>query len=706
MLVLPEDIQSNIFLRLGLKDLTALRRTSCYFQRLISNDKSLWTHILEHETHSRGLLLHPNRSDIASSTAAHLESSLRCAILLRKAYSLEVKEDAPETRPRHNLDEDTTGSMSHLSVFDLSTNVRCCEVFYLPGPALAGIVDDTGHMLRLALTIGTSNPQILVLELGTDEEGIKIQHLAALRGFAYAIYFSESRMVCATKDGDGCPYLLDWRTGHVWKLVSRIPPYVMQMEFQAHANAIAATEWEGFVIVITNKSIQLFDMETSHNGDSIAAMLSFSLDLHVEDEYDGDFVEEASFEAKVNRKSQSGAPLLLFTGRRRDSYSFTGALMMNRGKGGERVPILLEARVQTLHDVGRESQTPSRELSIAAMQSVVGHSFGYVLQVIFSKGDEQHPLEFLILSWSKQTRSRDIDQHLSTLQVSAKMDSEGFPVLHFLTSIDFDDAAGLIVFGTSRGELCLVRFLPENLWIAGALETSLPTLQNSAISLSKFPVSMDLEEFYKHIDDIRAGNIPRALVKKVVETWLPRYERGQISPVWSQDWENYEHVEEWISPSSTWLIPNFSFEKKRNGRALVQAYRILGTKGVITPVAYRVTTPEWVKDSEQVIVRIGKQLYAVYVPFDSAEDVSIAVLPVNFDDTFDSRMLKEFCRDGRNWLRDWFGDGGKYGLGCGAQVAEEVLSFLESHSEILSEMESNPEKWTNSEWDPFHFILD
>lgn len=217
---------------------------------------------------------------------------------------------------------------------------------------------------------------------------------------------------------------------------------------------------------------------------------------------------------------------------------------------------------------------------------------------------------------------------------------------------------------------------------------------------------MDLEEYYGHLVDVRTGTLPQALATKAIGTWLPRYERGLPSPVWSQEWANYEHVEEWISPWSGWLVTDFSFRRNKIGRGIARAYRTLGTKGIIIPVAYKVCTLEWNTESEQVLVRIGKRLYIVYSTDDVAEPVGIVALPASFDDTFDSHTLQEFCANRNNWLHFWLGDGGEYGLGGSAEIVDEVFSFLETHPQALSSFEPNPEKWTNEEWSSLQNNLD
>ena len=62
----------------------------------------------------------------------------------------------------------------------------------------------------------------------------------------------------------------------------------------------------------------------------------------------------------------------------------------------------------------------------------------------------------------------------------------GFPLLALVTGMDFEDTAGDILLGTSRGELCLVRFLAPGLLTPGRVLDGLPVSNRKHInSLSK-----------------------------------------------------------------------------------------------------------------------------------------------------------------------------------------------------------------------------
>lgn len=210
---------------------------------------------------------------------------------------------------------------------------------------------------------------------------------------------------------------------------------------------------------------------------------------------------------------------------------------------------------------------------------------------------------------------------------------------------------------------------------------------------------MKLNDYYGYLNDVKAGIVPRSLANEMMANWLPRYNRGQLSPAWSQEWANYDQVAEWIYPWSGWLVDAFAYERNRIGRGIIQAYRMLGTKGEIVPVAYRVVPPGKYKENEQVLIRISKRLYIVFVPIIVSDTIGIIALPVDFEDAFDAAMLRGFCTNGANWLQHWRGESKSYGFGRYVETAGDAFNFMEKHPQALSSVGPNPEEWSNLEWE-------
>lgn len=58
----------------------------------------------------------------------------------------------------------------------------------------------------------------------------------------------------------------------------------------------------------------------------------------------------------------------------------------------------------------------------------------------------------------------------------ATLPTRGLPLLHNTTALDFDDGVGLLVIGTSTGELCFRRYLSSNAITPGSIVDDLPDI--------------------------------------------------------------------------------------------------------------------------------------------------------------------------------------------------------------------------------------
>ncbi len=124
--------------------------------------------------------------------------------------------------------------------------------------------------------------------------------------------------------------------------------------------------------------------------------------------------------------------------------------------------------------------------TLYALRLVVGNAFGTAILVQDGKKAvcRQPRLSVLRLSYAGTCNSSITKTLPHMIEFQSRMDDRGQPMLHYLSGLDFDDAAGLLVIGTSRGDVCLTRFLPTGSWAPGSLRQELPELQLSHVEVS------------------------------------------------------------------------------------------------------------------------------------------------------------------------------------------------------------------------------
>ncbi len=114
-------------------------QVSHHFNERISRSKALWLSILDREILSRGLPLHRGRIHIDSSTAEQIESWVKCALVLQKAYSTGASSEVSRVnlelcvtwlkvvRARWCIVAASDTEQSRLSLIDLYGDLRICK---------------------------------------------------------------------------------------------------------------------------------------------------------------------------------------------------------------------------------------------------------------------------------------------------------------------------------------------------------------------------------------------------------------------------------------------------------------------------------------------------------------------------------------------------------------------------------------------------
>lgn len=245
--------------------------------------------------------------------------------------------------------------------------------------------------------------------------------------------------------------------------------------------------------MITSRSIEVFrnvdfdcrDAEIS--TPTVTATSSFP--ICSEFSADGEFLVHAVFEPTGTGSSLS------FVARRKDCHLLIGSLHQDHVD----------------HDLSIETSEYIYKKDISgytfyALRLAAGNSFGFAVLVQDGEKDvnRQPRLTILRLHRAKARNSIMNETSPSTIEFQSRLDGRGQPLLHYLSGIDFDDAAGLLVLGTSRGDVCLLRFLPTGSWAPGSLRQELPEIEMPYAKVSSsLRYSVVSDQQYLHVILIR-----------------------------------------------------------------------------------------------------------------------------------------------------------------------------------------------------------
>lgn len=120
------------------------------------------------------------------------------------------------------------------------------------------------------------------------------------------------------------------------------------------------------------------------------------------------------------------------------------------------------------------------------------------------------PLSLDLIGINLRDATNTSQTRLIDVQSSRKLSIHNLPMMRFATSLDFDGAAGLIVIGTSKGDLCVVDFA-ANLSHRFDLLGHLP-------SLDKFGAFQELNKVSSHCWAL----LRFKRRKRVVQKWIFR----------------------------------------------------------------------------------------------------------------------------------------------------------------------------------------
>ena len=236
----------------------------------------------------------------------------------------------------------------------------------------------------------------------------------------------------------------------------------------------------GFVLVLLGNSIEFFELDQILSSASVTP--SHSITLQKYKQY-GDYIAEGRLMSKdgVDFRSQS-------------RYTPSEVLVKGRGPYGEIIVGTIAVGKGTFELEGLRLYEGIEKPGSGRLTSVkffVGSSQEYQIYLAYPKysghnnevpGRMHESPSLMVASVHTRTLSSVPGDSLEGADMGdvAPIDRAGLPLLHFLSCLDFDDSAGLILFATSRGELCLGSSV-ESALVPGSLNNNLPTSSNADV---------------------------------------------------------------------------------------------------------------------------------------------------------------------------------------------------------------------------------
>ncbi|KLO11325.1 hypothetical protein SCHPADRAFT_477003 [Schizopora paradoxa] len=273
---------------------------------------------------------------------------------------------------------------------------------------------------------------------------------------------------------------------------------------------------------------------------------------------------------------------------------------------------------------------------------------------------------------------------------------DGFPLLHYTTTLDLDDGVGLLAIGTGRGHLCFARFLPDGIISGGSFIDELPTHRSNQGELSAEPVAMDIPAYYHcHRGQMEKPVKDIGVIRDVTIHWPVPENIQDINP-WSCNWEKFEAAYDWVAPTNRWPAndPEFSIWIPTTASACIS----LTTFGDIIPLAYRL-------DSDIVLFRVGPRLYFSSRDEEDGEPIlSFSALPISFEaSVLDGRLLEAYRQP--DVLKNMWGKRYKYrgisALVGAARRMEDLIDTVNRHPDefeaTLERTGDDPDLWTSDD---------
>ncbi|TDL19718.1 hypothetical protein BD410DRAFT_402808 [Rickenella mellea] len=487
---LPSDVLANIFLELSLRDLLSVRQVSTTIHEAISTDKLLWMNIFKHYVIDGGKCAIPYRKPLSLADAVAIESWTRNAFVLGKAYlsnsplsvhllgtGIRAVTWVKLIRGRWCLAASSNTSESRLTLWDiLSSDNRICAEIFMPGPTMDGEIEDRNSEIIIAISVGSRERHVQILTVGTSAGVPHILKLKTIPGADHVLCLRGSYLGFAVIDGDDSnPIVLDWKRDTQWVLKPSIPIASLR-DIVDRTTCLAMTIWDAFVVVAFANELRVSTYPESHSG-------------HCELLYTHNVPRGTNNVRFVNTESVAISLL--------DDAERTGVTHLHIlfGKDdGDVYAQALDAKGQLQGnpvecDVPRPADDSKYPVEMIRM--TMGYT-GRKFIGLFSSEFHCLPPRLLVASIRPSEPHTGCD-HNDICTDYHILPTANSPFLHFWPCFHFDDSRGVLLIGTSRGEICVARFVHKDIILPGSLMDELPPLQAKDIENElSGPVVMDL----------------------------------------------------------------------------------------------------------------------------------------------------------------------------------------------------------------------
>ncbi|KAL5510926.1 hypothetical protein ACEPAG_4683 [Sanghuangporus baumii] len=641
-LPLPLDILSIICRHLDLKSIARLRQVSPALSHELSNDKQLWVHILERDVKRKRLPIPANLRDISEVTASSVESWIKHAIMLDRCYktpenALSVSRLGNRKGPavtwlklilgRWCLVAAADDYESEMSLWEITSKggPRRVAKIYLEAPVIDGRIDVSLGEIRCAVSVGTVQPYILILGIHLSPEAATFQQLARIKNAAHVRFFKADLLGFAVLEGDDTyPYLSNWKLGKTRCLrISRTTPGI-NCPFPIES-CMDMSVHNGLIFTLHHTAVHVFTMQDiSGANDNDCPRHITALTFQDEPIMYGQFVDGID---QPNEDKRSAALYVLYQHQDPDpSYILA--------------PIFKQAYISSYSMPGQPDVFFMKESIMQQPPNVPLEGCPYLYQV----GSSARTL--FVATCLTQRTWRIPSVFFASLRVTGgcsdgyRVDVDDYrvfrslnlPLLHLLSCVDFDDGSGLLVMGTVSGDVRVASVLPERIVKQDSVWYPLGIHSrdiNRASCFSEMPPALHLPLFY----DLRRkygfyNPLPDDVVSRVTSRWSDaRLGRIELSG-WSNDWEKFDRVWDWIQPVSCWGPLDEDFMHVTDGIFMRMRLDALGD---MIPLLYC---------HHEVVFRIGQRLfYSRTMDNDDDHEESmqhllgfLGVLPMTYDE--------------------------------------------------------------------------